>query len=62
MRVLAADEDRLRVNLKPVPSTVAQLIALPRPDLIPGNGRAAPVELTTYQIRAVLLEVREFDN
>jgi hypothetical protein len=54
-----SDEDRLRVNLKPVPSTVGQLIALPRQDLLPGNGRAAPVELTTYQIRAVLLEVRD---
>jgi hypothetical protein len=53
-----SDEDRLRVNLKPVPSTVGQLIAFPRPDLLPGNGRAAPVELTNYEIRAVLLEVR----
>jgi hypothetical protein len=47
-----SDDDRLRVNLKPVATTVGELIALPRPDLIPDNRRAAPVELTTDQIRA----------
>jgi hypothetical protein len=54
-----SDEDRNRVNLKPVPSTVAALDALPRPALLPDNRRAAPVELTTYTVRAVLLEIRD---
>ena len=54
-----SDEDRNRVNLKPVPSTVAALDALPRPALLPDYRRAAPVELTTYTVRAVLLEIRD---
>ena len=54
-----SDEDRNRVNLKPVPSTVVALDALPRPALLPDNRRAAPVELTTYTVRAVLLEIRD---
>jgi hypothetical protein len=58
-----SDEDRNRVNLKPVPSTVAELGALPRPVLLPDNRRAAPVELTTYVVRGVLLEISaEKDN
>jgi hypothetical protein len=58
-----SDEDRDRVNLKPLPSTVAAMRELPRPALLPDNRRAAPVELTTYIIRAVLLEIRsENDN
>ena len=58
-----SDEDRNRVNLKPVPSTVAELDALPRPPLLPDNRRAAPVELTTYVVRAVLVETSsEKDN
>jgi hypothetical protein len=48
-----SDEDRARVNLKPVPSTIADLRELPRPASLPWNRRAAPVELTTYTIRAV---------
>jgi hypothetical protein len=51
-----SDQDRSRVNLTAVPSTVAALGALPRPALVPDNRRAAPVELTTYVVRAVLLE------
>jgi len=53
-----SDEDRNLVNLKPVPSTVAELDALPRPALLLNNRRAAPVELTTYVVRGVLLEIR----
>ena len=53
-----SDEDAGKVDLKPVPSTVAQLVEMPRPATIMENRRAAPVELTTYQIRAVLLEIR----
>ena len=53
-----SDEDAGKVDLKPVPSTVAQLIELPRPATIMENQRAARMELTTYQIRAVLLEIR----
>ncbi len=56
-----SDEDRDRVNLRPVPSTVAAMRELPRPALLPDNRRAAPVELTTYTVRAVLLEIR-FEN
>ena len=54
-----SDEDAVKVDLKPVPSTVAQLVEMPRPATIMENRRAAPVELTTYQIRAVLLEIRD---
>jgi hypothetical protein len=54
-----SDEDAGKVNLKRVPSTVAELVAMPRPATVLENRRAAPVELTTYQIRAVLLEVRD---
>lgn len=54
-----SDEDRNRVSLTPVPATVAALDALPRPALLPDNRRAAPVELTTYTVRAVLLEIRD---
>jgi hypothetical protein len=58
-----SDEDSNRVNLKPVPSTVAELNALPRPPLLPDNRRAAPVELTTYVVRAILVETSsEKDN
>jgi hypothetical protein len=42
-----------------VPATVANLDALPRPALLPDNRRAAPVELTTYTVRAVFLEIRD---
>jgi len=54
-----SDEDAARVDLKPVSSTVALLAALPRPPTITEDRRTAPVELTTYQIRAVLLEIRD---
>jgi hypothetical protein len=53
-----SDEDRNLVNLRPVPSTVAELDVLPRPALLLNNRRAAPVELTTYVVRGVLLEIR----
>ena len=42
-----------------MPTTVAALDALPRPALLLDHGRAAPVELTTYTVRAVLLEIRD---
>lgn len=58
MKTLSND-DAGRVDLKPVISTVAQLVELPRAATIMEDRRAAPVGLTTYQIRAVLLEIRD---
>jgi hypothetical protein len=56
---ILSDEDAEKVDLKPVPATVADLVALPQPANIMGSRRTAPVELTTYKIRAVLLEIRD---
>jgi hypothetical protein len=53
-----SDPDAGNVNLNPVPETVADLIKLTPPAIPPANGRVAPVELTTYKVRAVVLERR----
>jgi len=53
------DQDAGKVNLKPVAATVAGLIALAPPTgPLPNNSRVAPVELTTYVVRAVVVERR----
>ena len=52
------DPDAGKVNLKPVAATVAGLIALAPPAVLPNNSRVAPVELTTYVVRAVVVERR----
>jgi hypothetical protein len=51
-----SDPDAGKVNLTPVPGTVADLIKLTPPDALPPNSRIGPVELTTYKVRAVVLE------
>jgi hypothetical protein len=51
-----ADADAGGVNLTPVPSTVAALAGLPKPLNLPSDlqqHRIAPIELTTYKVRAL---------
>lgn len=48
-----SDAERARVDLTPMPTTIATLGATPLPTEAP-LGRAAPVELTTYQVEAYL--------
>jgi hypothetical protein len=49
------DRDTARIDTAAVTSTVSQLRALAVPDSLPPNSRVAPVELTTYQVDAVLV-------
>jgi hypothetical protein len=49
------DVDHALVVLTPVPETVHHLRALTRPHSPPANNRVVPVELTTYQVRALLI-------
>jgi len=49
-----SDADRDRVSLQAVPTTVEDLVAMPRPDSLPPDGRAAPVELTTFTVTGCL--------
>jgi hypothetical protein len=64
-----SDADAAKVNLTPVPATVAELIKLPKPQVPPdmniGDHRLPPVELTTYKIRALVVFYRsenDFDE
>ncbi len=58
-----SDPDAAKVNVKPVPATIAQLVALPAPTYLPPDRRIPPVELTTYVIKARLIEYkRENDD
>jgi len=50
-----ADPDRERVRLDPVPTTVEHLVNLQQPAGGSDLSRAAPVELTVYQVEARLL-------
>lgn len=50
-----ADPDAGRIDTAPQPTTVALLVALPYPRRHPGNARLAPVELTTWEVHAVLM-------
>jgi len=50
-----SDTTRDHVNLTPVPTTVAALVALPNPGSWPEAARLAPVEFTTYQVQAYLV-------
>jgi hypothetical protein len=53
------DKDRLRVNLKPVDTTVAKLAAIPIHEIpYPRDKRIEPEELKTYKLRGKLIEVR----
>jgi hypothetical protein len=46
-----------------VPTTISQLGALPPPPDLPNDRRIAPAELTTYVVRARLLDFkREHDD
>jgi hypothetical protein len=49
-----SDPERNRVNLTPVTTTVAALAALPAPASFPEAARLAPVEVTTYEVEAML--------
>jgi hypothetical protein len=58
-----SDADVAKVNFNPVPATIGELTFLPVPAALPANHRIAPVELTTYVVRARLIEFkRESDD
>ena len=59
-----ADSDAARVDRTPVVTTIADLFALMPPATRPESNRIAPVELTTYELRNVTLELAklEFDS
>ncbi len=59
-----SDSDRARVQFQqPVNTTIAALVALPRPTGLSATGRADPVELTVYRVEArVLRRVTEVDG
>jgi hypothetical protein len=59
-----SDSDRVRVQFQqPVHTTIAALVALPRPEVLSATGRADPVELTVYRVEArVLRRVTEVDR
>jgi hypothetical protein len=57
-----SDDDAALVDLAPVRTTVAALLALPSPDALPSLSRAAPVELTTYTLTAELVSARAEEN
>jgi hypothetical protein len=59
-----ADADAPRVSRAPVAITIAELVALKPPAVRPESSRIAPVELTTYELRNVTLELAklEFDS
>lgn len=61
-----SDDDASQVNFNPVRTTVRKLLRLTRPDSLPTETyrhRIAPIELTTYVIQAVAIELRpDSDN
>jgi hypothetical protein len=58
-----SDSDAAKVNFNPVPATISELTALPAPATLPNDHRIAPVGLTTYVVRARLIEFkRESDD
>lgn len=59
-----SDSDRGRVQFQqPVNTTIAALVALPRPGMLSATGRADPVELTVYRVEArVLRLITELDR
>jgi hypothetical protein len=52
-----SDPDASRVNLRPRPTTIAQLAALIPPSSLP-QSRVAPVELQTFTVRARLVAMK----
>jgi hypothetical protein len=57
-----ADADVAGVDFNAVQETVADLVALPAPDVLPDTNRLSPVELTTYAITANLIEAKLEDD
>ena len=55
------DPDAARVDLNPKPTTIADLVRLPIPANI-GSSRAAPVELSTFRVRARLVAMKLEDD
>jgi hypothetical protein len=53
------DEDKLKVNLAPVVTTISDLIKIEAPRDLPRDHRIAPVELTTYVVKAVVIEFKK---
>ena len=59
----ATDDDRLRIATKPRDASIRYLRTRKTPSYRPQTGRVAPVELTTYRVRARLVDyVREADG
>jgi hypothetical protein len=56
------DEEAGLVDFNPVAATIADLLALPIPEAQPRQSRAAPTELTTYSVSAVLAGARLDDS
>ncbi len=52
---VGTDPDALGVAMRPVPATIAELIAIPHVERPPGMRRIAPAELRTYTLRDVTL-------
>ena len=57
-----SDADAAAVDFAPVPSTVAQLRALPAPATHPADSRIAPTELTTYAVTANVVKFKLEDD
>lgn len=59
-----SDPDAAKVNFKPVPATIGELAAMPPPKVyLSPDRRFPPVELTTYVVKARLIEYkREHDD
>ncbi len=57
-----SDGDAGRVNLVPVPATVAQLRALPEPPSRPEAGRIEPTETTVFSLDADIVELKLEDD
>ncbi len=52
-----SDPERQRVKLQPIDETVEDLVLLPRPGYLPATGRADPVEVTVYRVKARLISL-----
>lgn len=57
-----SDRSRSSVDFHPVPATIAELAALPRPDRIPDTRRVSPVETTVYRVRGYLVAYKPEDD
>lgn len=57
-----SDSNAGLVNFVPVPETVAQLRALPKPASLPDASRIGPTELTEFTVAAQLVEFKQEDD